>query len=157
MENKKNEKISDYQAVSDLSKHDKMDPEQIDKMLAEQYTAETRILESALLKAAGKTSWDEFPQESEEKIQEGYERLIARLKEKGEYRESVSESEIQNVQERFYRYEHEWNRTHRFLRPAAVAAAAVMLTALVGMAATADHQPLNATAQVYQISIPEEK
>lgn len=66
--------------------------EQIDKLLEEQYDAETRILESALLKAAGKESWDDFPQESEEKIQEGYDRLIARLKEKGEYRENPDES-----------------------------------------------------------------
>lgn len=66
--------------------------EQIDKLLEEQYDAETRILESALLKAAGKKSWDDFPQESEKKIQEGYDRLIAHLKEKGEYRDNPAES-----------------------------------------------------------------
>ena len=37
----------------------------MDKLLEEQYAAETKILESALLKAAGKTSWEEFPEESE--------------------------------------------------------------------------------------------
>ena len=35
--------------------------QQIDKMLQEQYGAETKILEFALLNAAGKNSWDEFP------------------------------------------------------------------------------------------------
>ena len=40
--------------------------QQIDKILQEQYDAETKILESALLNVAGKTSWDEFPEESEE-------------------------------------------------------------------------------------------
>ena len=40
--------------------------QQIDKILQEQYDTETKILESALLNAAGKTSWDEFPEESEE-------------------------------------------------------------------------------------------
>ena len=157
MKNKINEKISNDQTVNDQRNHNKMNSDQIDKMLAEQYAAETRILESALLKAAGKTSWDEFPKESEEKIQEGYERLVARLKEKGEYRESTSESEVLEVRERFNRCEHEWNRTHRFLKPAVAAIAAVMITALAGMAVTADHQPLNMTVQAYQTSIPEEK
>ena len=64
--------------------------EEIDRLLEEQYHAETKILESAILKAAGKSSWEEFPEESEEEIQQGYDRLIAHLKEKGEYRESLS-------------------------------------------------------------------
>ena len=51
----------------------------------------------AILKAAGKSSWEEFPEESEEEIQQGYDRLIARLKEKGEYRESLSENNDHNV------------------------------------------------------------
>ena len=42
--------------------------QQIDKILQEQYDVETKILESALLNAAGKTSWDEFLEESEEGI-----------------------------------------------------------------------------------------
>ena len=71
--------------------------EEIDRLLEEQYYAETKILESAILKAAGKSSWEEFPEESEEEIQQGYDRLIARLKEKGEYRESLSENNDHNV------------------------------------------------------------
>ena len=71
--------------------------EEIDRLLEEQYYAETKILESAILKAAGKSSWEEFPEESEEEIQQGYDRVIARLKEKGEYRESLSENNDHNV------------------------------------------------------------
>ncbi len=71
--------------------------EEIDRLLEKQYYAETKILESAILKAAGKSSWEEFPEESEEEIQQGYDRLIARLKEKGEYRESLSENNDCNV------------------------------------------------------------
>lgn len=71
--------------------------EEIDRLLEKQYYAETKILESAILKAAGKSSWEEFPEESEEEIQQGYDRLIARLKEKGEYRESLSENNDHNV------------------------------------------------------------
>ena len=63
--------------------------QKMDKLLEEQYAAETKILESALLKAAGKTSWEEFPEESEEKVQREYDRLVARLKAKGEYREAA--------------------------------------------------------------------
>ena len=59
--------------------------QQIDKILQEQYDAETKILESALLNVAGKTSWDEFPEESEEKIRAGYDRLITRLRETGDF------------------------------------------------------------------------
>ena len=71
--------------------------EEIDRLLEEQYHAETKILESAILKAAGKSSWEEFPEESEEEIQQGYDRLIAHLKEKGEYRESLSADNDCNV------------------------------------------------------------
>ena len=39
--------------------------EEIDRLLEEQYYAETKILESAILKAAGKSSWEEFLEESE--------------------------------------------------------------------------------------------
>ena len=52
--------------------------QQIDKILQEQYDVETKILESALLNAAGKTSWDEFPEESEEKIRIKIRRHIRR-------------------------------------------------------------------------------
>ena len=63
--------------------------QQIDKILQEQYDAETKILESALLNVAGKTSWDEFPEESEEKIRAGYDRLITRLRETGDFNEAA--------------------------------------------------------------------
>ena len=62
---------------------------QIDKILQEQYDAETKILGSALLNVAGKTSWDEFPEESEEKIRAGYDRLITRLRETGDFNEAA--------------------------------------------------------------------
>ena len=63
--------------------------QQIDKILQEQYDAETKILGSALLNVAGKTSWDEFPEESEEKIRAGYDRLITRLRETGDFNEAA--------------------------------------------------------------------
>ena len=122
---------------------------QIDKMLEEEYTAETRILESALLKAAGKTSWEEFPEESEEKIQEGYNRLSARLKEKGEYTEAMTGNEtwnineasgpestekvIKTVKEKLRRMDGEWKKIHRILKPSAVGVTMLMLTMLAGM------------------------
>ena len=59
--------------------------QQIDQILQEQYDAETKILESALLNVAGKTSWDEFPEESEEKIRAG----ITRLRETGDFNEAA--------------------------------------------------------------------
>ena len=122
---------------------------QIDKMLEEEYIAETRILESALLKAAGKTSWEEFPEESEEKIQEGYNRLIARLKEKGEYTEALTGNEkwnineagepestekvIKTVKEKLGRMDGEWKKIYRILKPSAVGVTMLMLTMLAGM------------------------
>ena len=123
--------------------------QQIDKILQEQYDAETKILESALLNAAGKTSWDEFPEESEEKIQEGYNRLIARLKEKGEYTEALTGNEkwnineasgpestekvIKTVKEKLRRIDGEWKKIHRILKPSAVGVTMLMLTMLAGM------------------------
>lgn len=126
--------------------------DRIDKLLEEEYDTETQILESVLLKSAGKTSWDDFPQESEEKIQEGYDRLVSSLKAKGEYRET---DEIRKVRERYDNYENEWNVTHRFLRPAAVLAAVVLITTMLGMTAVVDTQPLTQAVPAYHVSAQE--
>ena len=112
--------------------------QQIDKILQEQYDAETKILESALLNVAGKTSWDEFPEESEEKIRAGYDRLITRLRETGAAKEKLES------------LEYDGNRTHRILKSAAAAVAVVMLTALVGMTAIADYRYPDKNTQTYQ-------
>lgn len=151
--------------------------EEIDRLLEEQYYAETKILESAILKAAGKSSWEEFPEESEGEIQQGYDRLIARLKEKGEYRESLSENndhnvskareieaeetesvkEAKTVKENLIRLDYEWNKTHRILKPVAAVVAVAMLTALIGMSVTADFLFSDVSVQAYNTSIPEKK
>ena len=104
--------------------------QQIDKILQEQYDVETKILESALLNVAGKTSWDEFPEESEEKIRAGYDRLITRLRETGDFNEAA--------------------RADRILKSAAAAVAVVMLPALVGMTAIADYRYPDKNTQTYQ-------
>ena len=119
--------------------------QQIDKILQEQYDAETKILESALLNVAGKTSWDEFPEESEEKIRAGYDRLITRLREKGDFNEAA-----RAAKEKLESLEYDGNRTHRILKSAAAAVAVVMLTALVGMTAIADCRYPDKNTQTYQ-------
>lgn len=119
--------------------------QQIDKILQEQYDAETKILESALLNVAGKTSWDEFPEESEEKIRAGYDRLITRLRETGDFNEAA-----RAAKEKLEILEYDWNRTHRILKSAAAAVAVVMLTALVGMTAIADCRYPDKNTQTYQ-------
>ena len=115
--------------------------QQIDKILQEQYDAETKILESALLNVAGKTSWDEFPEESEEKIRAGYDRLITRLRETGDFNEAARAEKTGSTRaakEKLEILEYDGNRTHRILKSAAAAVAVVMLTALVGMTAIVD-------------------
>ena len=110
--------------------------QQIDKILQEQYDVETKILESALLNVAGKTSWDEFPEESEEKIRAGYDRLITRLRETGDFNEAARAEKTGSTgaaKEKLESLEYDGNRTHRILKSAAAAVAVVMLTALVGM------------------------
>ena len=121
--------------------------QQIDKMLQEQYDAETKILEFALLNAAGKNSWDEFPEESEEKIRAGYDRLLTRFNEAAEAEKTES---TRAAKEKFESLEYDWNRTHRILRSAAAALAVVMLTALVGMTAIADYRYPDKNTQTYQ-------
>ena len=101
--------------------------QQIDKMLQEQYDAETKILESALLNVAGKTSWDEFPEESEEKVRAGYDRLITRLRETGDFNEAARAEKTGSTRaakEKLESLEYDWNRTHRILKSAAAAVAA---------------------------------
>ena len=127
--------------------------QQIDKMLQEQYGAETKILEFALLNAAGKNSWDEFPEESEEKIRAGYDRLLTRLREKGDFNEAAEAEKTESTRaakEKFESLEYDWNRTNRILSSAAVALAVVMLTALVGMTAIADYRYPDKNTQTYQ-------
>lgn len=127
--------------------------QQIDKILQEQYDAETKILESALLNAAGKTSWDEFPEESEEKIRAGYDRLITRLRETGDFNEAARAEKTGSTRaakEKLEILEYDWNRTHRILKSAAAAVAVVMLTALVGMTAIADCRYPDKNTQTYQ-------
>ena len=114
--------------------------QQIDKILQEQYDAETKILESALLNVAGKPH-DEFPKESEEKIRAGYDRLITRLRETGDFNEAARAEKTGSTRvakEKLEILEYDWNRTHRILKSAVAAVAVVMLTALVGMTAIAD-------------------
>lgn len=163
MENKINEKTKNDQTVQN-SEYDRIwQAEQMDKLIGERYDAETRILENALLKAAGRESWDDFPQESEEEIQKGYDRLIAHLKEKGEYRENPFKTqakkaeEIQKIRKHFGKCENEWNRIHRIVKPAAAVVAAVMLTALLGMASLADTEPVYKIQEDYEISFHEKK
>ena len=127
--------------------------QQIDKILQEQYDAETKTLESALLNAAGKTSWDEFPEESEEKIRAGYDRLITRLRETGDFNEAARAEKTGSTRaakEKLEILEYDWNRTHRILKSAAAAVAVVMLTALVGMTAIADCRYPDKNTQTYQ-------
>ena len=134
--------------------------QQIDKILQEQYDAETKILESALLNVAGKTSWDEFPEESEEKIRAGYDRLITRLRETGDFNEAARAEKTGSTRAAKEKLEigicqleileYDWNRTHRILKSAAAAVAVVMLTALVGMTAIADCRYPDKNTQTYQ-------
>lgn len=127
--------------------------QQIDKILQEQYDAETKILESALLNVAGKTSWDEFPEESEEKIRAGYDRLITRLRETGDFNEAARAEKTGSTRaakEKLEILEYDGNRTHRILKSAAAAVAVVMLTALVGMTAIADCRYPDKNTQTYQ-------
>ena len=127
--------------------------QQIDKILQEQYDAETKILGSALLNVAGKTSWDEFPEESEEKIRAGYDRLITRLRETGDFNEAARAEKTGSTRaakEKLEILEYDGNRTHRILKSAAAAVAVVMLTALVGMTAIADCRYPDKNTQTYQ-------
>lgn len=127
--------------------------QQIDKILQEQYDAETKILGSALLNVPGKTSWDEFPEESEEKIRAGYDRLITRLRETGDFNEAARAEKTGSTRaakEKLESLEYDGNRTHRILKSAAAAVAVVMLTALVGMTAIADCRYPDKNTQTYQ-------
>ena len=106
-----------------------------------------------MLNVAGKTSWDEFPEESEEKIRAGYDRLITRLRETGDFNEAARAEKTGSTgaaKEKLESLEYDGNRTHRILKSAAAAVAVVMLTALVGMTAIADYRYPDKNTQTYQ-------
>ena len=102
--------------------------QQIDKILQEQYDAETKILESALLN-------------------------VARLRETGDFNEAARAEKTGSTRaakEKLESLEYDGNRTHRILKSAAAAVAVVMLTALVGMTAIADYRYPDKNTQTYQ-------
>ena len=99
--------------------------QQIDKILQEQYDAETKILD----------------------------RLITRLRETGDFNEAARAEKTGSTRaakEKLEILEYDWNRTHRILKSAAAAVAVVMLTALVGMTAIADCRYPDKNTQTYQ-------
>ena len=117
--------------------------QQIDKILQEQYDVETKILESALLNVAGKTSWDEFPEESEEKIRAGYDRLITRLRETGDFNEAARAEKTGSTgaaKEKLESLEYDGNRTHRILEICSCRSGSSYVDCAGGMTAIADYR-----------------
>lgn len=74
-----------------------------------------------------------------------------------ENRNTEKLKQIQEVKENFDGCQNEWNRTHRFLKPAAAVAAAAMFTALVGMTIIADSESWYTPVNSEETSFPEKK
>lgn len=83
----------------------------------------------------------------------GYDRLITRLRETGDFNEAARAEKTGSTRaakEKLESLEYDGNRTHRILKSAAAAVAVVMLTALVGMTAIADCRYPDKNTQTYQ-------
>ena len=73
--------------------------EETDKLLEEQFIREAEEMEARILRAAGADPMEEPPEESQEEISAGYDRVIATLKASGEYREETEDRKLLGFQE----------------------------------------------------------
>ena len=98
--------------------------EETDKLLEEQFIREAEEMEARILRAAGADPMEEPPEESQEEISAGYDRVIATLKASGEYREETEDRKLLGFQE-FQEWKKEIAREQKLFERAGIAASAL--------------------------------
>ena len=122
--------------------------EETDKLLEEQFIREAEEMEARILRAAGADPMEEPPEESQEEISAGYDRVIATLKASGEYREETEDRKLLGFQE-FQEWKKEIAREQKLFERAGIAAVSLLIA---GMTITADNtSALEASRAMFHI------
>ena len=122
--------------------------EETDKLLEEQFIREAEEMEARILRAAGADPMEEPPEESQEEISAGYDRVIATLKASGEYREETEDRKHLGFQE----WKKEIAREQKLFERAGIAAVSLLIVFMAGMTITADNtSALEASRAMFHI------
>ena len=125
--------------------------EETDKLLEEQFIREAEEMEARILRAAGADPMEEPPEESQEEISAGYDRVIATLKASGEYREETEDRKLLGFQE-FQEWTKEIAREQKLFERAGIAAVSLLIVFMAGMTITADNtSALEASRAMFHI------
>ena len=125
--------------------------EETDKLLEEQFIREAEEMEARILRAAGTDPMEEPPEESQEEISAGYDRVIATLKASGEYREETEDRKLLGFQE-FQEWKKEIAREQKLFERAGIAAVSLLIVFMAGMTITADNtSALEASRAMFHI------
>lgn len=125
--------------------------EETDKLLEEQFIREAEEMEARILRAAGEDPMEEPPEESQEEISTGYDRVIATLKASGEYREETEDRKLLRFQE-FQEWKKETAREQKLFERAGIAAVSLLIVFMAGMTITADNtSALEASRAMFHI------
>lgn len=125
--------------------------EETDKLLEEQFIREAEEMEARILRAAGADPMEEPPEEFQEEISAGYDRVIATLKASGEYREETEDRKFLGFQE-FQEWKKEIAREQKLFERAGIAAVSLLIVFMAGMTITADNtSALEASRAMFHI------
>ena len=125
--------------------------EETDKLLEEQFIREAEEMEARILRAAVADPMEEPPEESQEEISAGYDRVIATLKASGEYREETEDRKLLGFQE-FQEWKKEIAREQKLFERAGIAAVSLLIVFMAGMTITADNtSALEASRAMFHI------
>ena len=125
--------------------------EETDKLLEEQFIREAEEMEARILRAAGEDPMEDMPEESQEEISAGYDRVIATLKASGEYREETEDRKLLGFQE-FQKWKKETAREQKLFERAGIAAVSLLIVFMAGMTITADNtSALEASRAMFHI------
>ena len=125
--------------------------EETDKLLEEQFIREAEEMEARILRAAGEDPMEDLPEESQEEISAGYDRVIATLKASGEYREETEDRKLLGFQE-FQEWKKEIAREQKLFERAGIAAVSLLIVFMAGMTITADNtSALEASRAMFHI------
>ena len=125
--------------------------EETDKLLEEQFIREAEEMEARILRAAGEDPMEDLPEESQEEISAGYDRLIATLKASGEYREETEDRKLLGFQE-FQEWKKETAREQKLFERSGIAAVSLLIVFMAGMTITEDNtSALEASRAMFHI------
>lgn len=129
----------------------KMNTEEADRLLGEQFLKEAEEAEARIFAVAGGNPWKNKEKESPEKKKAGYERLIAHLKATGKYRDESNYEEVlwsrrmKKIRHEFRIAREKREKEHERMQTAGIVAAIVFVLLIAGMTTQTNPEPFKET------------